>query len=74
MSRFRCRFRLIDSPPEQITIILLYIIDLTDGFAKLDGFIEVHVDDAKLFSSFEVGDNSPALLEALENVNNWANT
>jgi len=44
------------------TLFLLYINDLADGFAKLDCSIKLYVDDAKLYSSFKVGDYySPAL-------------
>ena len=54
------------------TLFLLYINDLADGFAKLDCSIKLYADDAKLYSSFNVGDYSPALVEALEYITKWA--
>jgi len=54
------------------TMFLLYIDDLVDGFAKLDCFIKLYADDAKLYSSFKVGDNSLALDKALEYITKWA--
>ena len=55
------------------TLFLLYINDVTDGFANLDCSIKLYADDAKLYSSFKIGDYSPALVEALEHITNWAN-
>jgi len=43
---------------------------LADGFAKLDCSIKLYADDAKLYSSFQVGDYSPALVTALEYIIN----
>jgi len=43
---------------------------LVDGFAKLDCSIKLYADDAELYSSFKVGDFSPALDEALEYITN----
>jgi len=45
---------------------------LLDGFAKLDCSIKLYTDDAKLHSSFKVGDYSPALDKALEYITKWA--
>jgi len=44
------------------TLFLLYSNDLVDGFAKLYCSIKLYADDAKLYSSFKVGDYSPAAL------------
>jgi len=38
------------------TLFLLYINDLVDGFFKLDCSIRLYADDAKLYSSFKIGD------------------
>jgi len=40
-----------------ILCFLPYINDLVDAFAKLDSSIKLYADDAKLYSSFKVGDN-----------------
>jgi len=45
---------------------LLFLNDLADGFAKLGFSIKLYADDAKLYSTFKVGNYSPALDEALE--------
>jgi len=45
---------------------------LVDGFAKLDCSIKLYADDTKLYSSFKVGDYSPALDEAPEYITKWA--
>jgi len=52
------------------TLFLLYNNDLVDGFAKLDCSIKLYAGNVKLYSSFKVGDYSPALHEGLEYI--WA--
>jgi len=54
------------------TLFLLYINNLVDGFANLECSIKLYADDAKLYSSFKVGDYSPALDEALAYITIWA--
>jgi len=54
------------------TSFLLYINDLADGFAKLYCSIKLYVHDAKLYSSFKVGDYSHAVDEAVEYITKWA--
>ena len=54
------------------TLFLLYINDLADGFANLNCAIKLYADDAKLYSSYKLGDCSPTLVKALEHLTEWA--
>ena len=54
------------------TLFLLYINDLTDGFANLNCAIKLYADDAKLYCSYKLGDYSATLVKALEHLTEWA--
>ena len=53
------------------TLFLLYINDLTDGFANLNCAIKLYADDAKLYCSYKLGDYSATLVKALEHLTEW---
>jgi len=54
------------------TLFLLYINDLADGFASLGCTVKLYADDAKLYSSYKLGEYSQALVNALDYLTNWA--
>lgn len=55
-----------------LTLFLLYIIHLADGFASLNCAIKLYADNAKLYSSYTLGDCYPTLAKALEHLTEWA--
>jgi len=42
---------------------VLYINDLTDAFENLNCVVKLNADDAKLYSSYKLGDYSLALVK-----------
>ena len=55
-----------------LTLILLYINDLTDAFINLNCVVKLNADDAKLYSSYNLGNYSPVLVNALDHFAKWA--
>jgi len=53
-------------------LFLLYINDLTDAFKNLNYVIKLYADDAKLYSSFKLGDYSTTLVNAIDHLVEWS--
>ena len=54
------------------TLFLLYINDLTDVFINFNCAVKLYADDAKLYSSYQLGDYSPVLVNATEHFTEWS--
>jgi len=54
------------------TLFLLCINDLTDAFENLNCVIKLYADDAKLYSSFKLGDYSTVLVNAIDHLVEWS--
>ena len=50
------------------TLFLLHTNDLTDAFKNLNCVVKLYADEAKLYSSYKLGNHSPVLVSALDHL------
>jgi len=53
------------------TLLLLYTNDLTNAFENLNCVVKHYAEDAKLYSSFILGDYSTVLVNAIDHLIEW---
>jgi hypothetical protein len=54
------------------TLFLLYINDLSDGFKTSSCTLKLYADDVKLYSSYQIGEYSIPLVQAINYLTEWS--